>query len=142
VEEVEAAVRKLRYGRTVGPDGMRGEFLKGLYVRQEFWCELRQCMCVKHEYDTEPGSVLADLCELLNAAFTSCVPGEWCGTFLSAIFKKGDPADLDNYRGIAVGACLGKVLSLILHACLTQWSEARGVRAVGHAGFREWILHQ
>lgn len=50
VEEVEAAVRRLRYGRPVGPDGLRGEFLKGLYVRREFWCEEKQCMCVVHEH--------------------------------------------------------------------------------------------
>lgn len=137
VEEVEAAVRKLRYGRTVGPDGLRGEFFKGLYVQREYWSEEKQRMLVKHEYDTQSGSVLADLCELLNAAFAGGVPGEWCNTFLSAIFKKGDPVNLDNYRGIAVGACMGKVLSLVLLPRLSQWSEARGIRAVGQAGFRD-----
>jgi hypothetical protein len=79
VEEVEAAVRKLRYGRAVGPDGLRGEFLKGLYVKQDYWCAEKQRMLVKHVYDTGPGSVLSDLCELLNAAFAGSFPEEWCG---------------------------------------------------------------
>jgi hypothetical protein len=137
VEEVEAAVRKLRYGRTVGPDGLRGEFLKGLYVRHEYWCPEQQRMLVKHVYDTQPGSVLGELCELLNAAFGGAVPADWCATFLSAVFKKGDPAELDNYRGIAVGSCIGKVFSLVLHARLSQWSESQGLRAAGQAGFRD-----
>ena len=108
VAEVEAAVRKLRYGRAVGPDGLRGEFFKGLYARQEFWCAEQQRFLVNHVYDTQPGSVLGDLCELLNGAFGGGVPAGWCAAFLSAVFKKGDPAVLDNYRGIAVGACMGQ----------------------------------
>jgi hypothetical protein len=116
-DELEAAVRKLKYGRAVGPDGLRGELLKGLYTRELFWLEDKQMWVEKHVYDTTPGSVLGDLLELLNAAFSaSAVPKEWCSTHLSAIFKKGDPSVLDNYRGIAVGTVLGKVFSLILHA--------------------------
>lgn len=56
---------------------------------------------------------------------------------MSACFKKGNPSLLDNYRGIAVGTVLGKVLSLVLHACLSQWSETQGHRAVGQAGFTD-----
>jgi hypothetical protein len=91
----------------VGPDGLRGESFKGLYVKQDYWCAEKQRWLVKHVYDTQPGSVLSDLCELLNAAFAGNVPEDWCSTFLSAVFKEGDRAHLDNYRGIAVGACMG-----------------------------------
>jgi hypothetical protein len=52
------------------------------------------------------------------------------------VFKRGDPADLDNYRGIAVGCALGKIYSLVLHARLSAWSEDGGHRARGQAGFR------
>lgn len=57
--------------------------------------------------------------------------------FLSAVFKKGDPALLDNYRGIAVGSVFGKLFSLILHGRLDAWAEAQGLRANGQAGFRD-----
>jgi len=61
---------------------------------------------------------------VLNAVFDGGeVPVEWCGAFLSAAFKKGDPTVLDNFRGIAVGSALGKVLSPLLHTRLSQWSE-------------------
>jgi len=82
--------------------------------------------------------VLGDLCSLMNAEFDGGeVMVEWCGAFLSAVLKKGDPTVLDNYRGIAVGSALGRVLSLLLHTRLSQWSEERGCRAAGQAGFRE-----
>jgi hypothetical protein len=89
-------------------------------------------------YDSQPGEVLHDLWELLTAAFNhSNVPVSWCATYLSAVFKKGDPSMLDNYRGIAVGSAVGKVFSLVLHRRLSDWSEANGCRARGQAGFRD-----
>jgi len=36
---------------------------------------------------------------------------------------------LDNYRGIAVGSALGKVLSLVVHARLFAWSEEQALQA-------------
>jgi hypothetical protein len=122
----------------VGPDGIRGEFLKGLYTVVLWHDASTDPWYEKHVYDLEEGSVLSELCELLNGAFGSSVlPGNWSGTFLSAIFKKGDPSVLDNYRGIAVGSVVGKVFSLVLHARLSAWSEEQGCRAVGQAGFRD-----
>jgi hypothetical protein len=38
---------------------------------------------------------------------------------VSAIFKKGDPAVQDNYRGIAVGNNFGKVFSMVLEQRLS-----------------------
>jgi hypothetical protein len=38
----------------------------------------------------------------------------WSQAAISAVFKKGDPACKDNYRGIAVGIVLGKVFSMVL----------------------------
>jgi hypothetical protein len=137
IAEVEAAVRKLGLGRMVGPDLVRGEYLRGLY-REEMVLDSEGLMRIKHVYDTQPGDVLHDLCALLNAAFRSSdVPVDWCATYLSAVFKKGDPSLLDNYRGIAVGSAVGKVFSLVLHRRLSEWSEANGCRARGQAGFRD-----
>jgi hypothetical protein len=89
-------------------------------------------------YATAEGEVLHDLLELLNAAFgSSDVPVPWCATYLSAIFKKGDPSQLDNYRGIAVGSALGKVFSFVLHGRQSVSSESKGHRARGQAGLRD-----
>ena len=34
--------------------------------------------------------------------------------FLKPIFKKGEPGDPDNYRGIAVGGTISKIFSLVI----------------------------
>jgi hypothetical protein len=138
IAEVEAAVRKLGLGRMAGPDLVRGEYLRGLYSEQLVFDPSEGRMRTVHVYDTQPGDVLHDLCDLLNAAFSSSsVPVNWCATYLSAVFKKGDPSLLDNYRGIAVGSAVGKVFSLVLHKRLSEWSETNGCRARGQAGFRD-----
>jgi len=104
-EGLVAAVRKLKYGCMVGPDGVRGKFLKGLHVETLVFHATLQEWVVVHMYDISPGSVLGDLCTLSNAVFDAGeVLVEWCGAFLSAVFKKRDPTVLDNYRGIAVGS--------------------------------------
>jgi hypothetical protein len=61
IAEVEAAVRKLGLGRMVGPDLVRGEYLRGLY-REEMVLDTDGRMRIKHVYDTQPGDVIHDLC--------------------------------------------------------------------------------
>ena len=55
---------------------------------------------------------------------------------MSPIFKKGDAANLDNYRAIAVGSVLGKLYAVILDTRLFVCAEKNGWRAEGQAGFR------
>jgi hypothetical protein len=59
----------------------------------------------------------------------------WSQAAISAVFKKGDPACKDNYRGIAVGNVLGKVFSMVLEQRLSPWAEENGHRAQVQAGF-------
>jgi hypothetical protein len=137
-EHVEAAVRKLQYGRMAGPDRLRGELFKGLYQEVEVYDAETDRYYVKHVYDCDTGSVIADLTCLFNAAFSGgTVPVGWCSAYVSAVFKRGDPSMLDNYRGIAVGSVVGKLFSLVLHSRMSAWSEAAGLRAEGQAGFRD-----
>jgi len=63
------AVRKLEYGRVVGPDGLRGEFLTGLCVETPVFDATLQKWVVVHTYGTSSGSALGDLCTLLNVVF-------------------------------------------------------------------------
>jgi len=135
VGELVAALRKLKYGRMVGPDGLRGEFLKGLYVEPPVINATLQKWVVMHEYDTSPGSVLGDLCSLLNAVFDG-VRCRWSG--VGRVYQLWVTLLCWTItRGIAVGSALGKVLSLLLHTRLSQWSEERGCRAAWQAGFRD-----
>lgn len=129
LEEVERVVRKLKLGRMAGRDGIRGELVRQVYSIQ--LVESPDGRRVhKHVYDLEAGSILHDLWSLLKTAFQAgCVPDSWGACFISAIFKKGDPSSLDNYRGIAVGSVFGKLFSLVLHGRLDAWAESRGLRA-------------
>ena len=78
------------------------------------------------------------LAKLFSAVFRSGrVPAEWLLGAITAIHKKDDPTDPNNYRGITVGHVLGKLYALMLNCRLTEWTEAQGVRAVGQAGFRK-----
>ena len=63
-------------------------------------------------------------------------PANWSLGVITSIFKKGDPADPNNYRGITVGHVLGKLYAIVLNARLSPWLEAHGKRASGQAGFR------
>src|SRR5689334_23851502 len=114
-------------GRMAGPDGMRGELLQDAYA------ELRiEAGGVMREY-----KLLHDLHVIFRAAFGSgTVPTVWCSAFLSAVFKKGDASLMDNYRGIAVGAAMGKLYGIILCERLSRYCEEHGYRAKGQAGFR------
>ena len=77
------------------------------------------------------------LAKLFTAVFRSgSVPREWLLGAISAIHKKGDTTDPNNYRGITVGHVLGKLFALMLNQRLTTWTEANGKRAAGQAGFR------
>lgn len=137
LEEVEAALRKLKLGRMAGPDGLRGELLRQVYRVEPV--ELEDGRRVwRHAYDHSPGSIVHDLWLLFSKAFASGqLPTAWGACFVSAVFKKGDPAVLDNYRGIAVGSVIGKLFSLVLHHRMDSWAEAQGLRAKGQAGFRD-----
>ena len=78
------------------------------------------------------------LARLFTAVFSSGrVPREWLLGAISAIHKKGDTANPNNYRGISVGHVLGKLYALMVNLRLTAWAEANGKRALGQAGFRQ-----
>jgi hypothetical protein len=78
------------------------------------------------------------LARLFNSVFRSGrVPRDWLLGAITAIHKKGDTSNPNNYRGITVGHVLGKLFALMLNARLSAWSEAKGIRAVGQAGFRK-----
>ena len=57
--------------------------------------------------------------------------------FLKAIYKKGDPGDPDNYRGIAIGSALGKIFCLILLNRLENFIEKKHPVSPNQIGFKK-----
>ena len=129
--EAQRALGRLHSGRAPGPDGMRGELLKGAYEEVVLPGRVGKPVRLREQV------LLGELHTLFAAAFQSRqVPKVWCAAFLSAVYKQGDPRDMDNYRGIAVGSVMGKIYSMILESRLSTYCERNGLRAEGQAGFR------
>ena len=60
--------------------------------------------------------------KLFNFIFTSSVyPQEWAKSIISVIFKSGDKSMCDNYRGIAISSCLGKLFAAVLNKRLRDY---------------------
>ena len=76
------------------------------------------------------------LLTLLQKLFTLQIyPSEWASNFLKPIYKKGECIDPDNYRGLAIGAALAKLYSLILLGRLTEYIDKKDLISVNQIGF-------
>jgi hypothetical protein len=53
------------------------------------------------------------------------------------MFKSGNPNDCNNYRGICVSSCLGKLFTSLLQNRLTNFLEKQNLLSVNQGGFRE-----
>jgi hypothetical protein len=68
---------------------------------------------------------------------TGLVPDEWCIGSIKPIFKnKGDRKDPDNYRGITLLSCMGKLFTSILNNRLNSYAENINLISEAQAGFR------
>ena len=83
--------------------------------------------------------ILAIFVSLFNIVFDSgCIPESWSEGSIVPIYKnKGDPANADNYRGITVLICFGKLFTCILNNRLNSYLENYNVLCEKQAGFRK-----
>ena len=124
VSEVQAALSAMQAHKSAGPDGLPAEYLMH---------------AVYHNDDDNTNiHVLAPyITHVFNLVLQNGYPAEWAACALTPVPKpKGNPAVMDNYRGIAVGGALSKLFSIVLTARLDAWAERGGWRAAGQAGFR------
>jgi hypothetical protein len=77
------------------------------------------------------------LCKLFNNILnTGNFPEIWVRSIIIPIFKKGNPNDPGNYRGISLASHMGKLFTSSLNNRLTKWSEHRSVLTDAQFGFR------
>ena len=112
-EEVEAAARKLKWGKACGHDDLPTEFCKAI--------------CVK---GTAANRWATELCKKCWA--DGCIPEAWHKARVAAIFKKGDVADCGNYRPISLLPIGYKLLANIL---LKRLKDAGAEGRVWHTQF-------
>jgi hypothetical protein len=92
------------------------------------------------------------LIHVITYIFNCCielgiVPRDWKYGILTALFKKGDPMDLNNYRGISVLPVLAKLFEKLLSNQITDYFIANNLFYTGQHGFRkghscETALHE
>ena len=64
-------------------------------------------------------------------------PTDWNVSLLSMIHKNGNKNECNNYRGISIGSCLGKVFTKILQSRISNYLEDNELLSDNQAGFRK-----
>ena len=68
---------------------------------------------------------------LFNTVFeTGEIPESWTTGVIIPIYKKGDPTNPSNYRGITLLSTLGKVFTKLIYNRLEQFTEIFGILKV------------
>ena len=113
--EIEKLINKLKNNKSCGIDNVINEFIK-----------------------YSPDSYKSLLTDLFNTILkTGIIPSDWCISFISPIFKnKGSRKDPDNYRGISIISCLGKLFTALINERLTKFADINEIIGEEQAGFR------
>ena len=92
-----------------------------------------------NEYIKSTQNVLCPLyVKLFNKILdTDIMPTEWLIGLIVPLYKnKGDIQDVNNYRGITLLSCMGKLFTSILNERLSKYSDAMNIIHETQAGFR------
>ena len=64
-------------------------------------------------------------------------PKAWSLGIIKPIYKnKGSPSDPNNYRGITLLSCVGKLFTALINKRLYNWYEQNNILGEEQAGFR------
>lgn len=110
-EEILLSISKLKNNKSSGGDMIINEFLK--HAKEALLPSLNSIFNLDGGY----------------------YPQEWpIGNLLPLYKKDGDKKDPNNYRGITLLSCLGKLFTNILDRRLTQFSDSKGIMGEEQAG--------
>jgi len=113
--EIGTAIDKLKGKKAVCFDGISNEMLK----------------CCKFPLKNT-------LCWMFNVIYTSGLyPDSWCEGYIKPIHKKGSKNLPENYRGITIGSCLGKLFGGILNKRLEKFMIDNGITHDFQNGFKK-----
>jgi hypothetical protein len=112
--EIADAIKKLKWGKATGLDGMKVEFV------------IDGCDTLLH---------------ILQTLFNKLLSEGFCSSLamgvIHALFKSGDASSVDNYKGITIGPMIAKLFVMVLESRLSSWAKHKGIQARGQAGFRQ-----
>ena len=86
-----------------------------------------------------PLSVLELIVKLFNTIlYSGVVPSDWCIGAIKPLYKKkGSIDNPDNYRGITLLSCLGKLFTSLINNRLNIYLEETNLLGIEQAGFRD-----
>ena len=115
MKELDDAISKLKNNKAAGYDEIVNEFI------------------------TNGGSPLKyTLIKLFNNVFNSgYFPQAWAVGEIVPIFKKGEKDKPENYRGITLLSCMGKLFTSILNNRINVWAERNNYFCENQFGFRQ-----
>jgi len=115
-QDISKSIRKLKNNKAHGLDQISNEFLK-----------------------SAENTLLPVLLLLFNRVLdTGTIPENWTMGVIIPIYKeKGDQKSPDNYRGITLLSCMGKLFTSIINDRLTQFLEDNHLLHLNQAGFRK-----
>ena len=114
-EEIRKCVNKLKNNKSPGLDDIINEFIK---CSNDKMCKL--------------------YCKFFNLVLSKgIVPEDWVVGVIKPIYKnKGSRLEADNYRGITLLSCMGKLFTFILNDRLRSFVEINGIMGEEQTGFR------
>ena len=115
-DEVKKSIKKLKKNKACGNDQVLNKFLK--------WsCD----------------SMINVFTKLFNLVLqTGIVPEEWCISNIIPLYKnKGDICNPDNYRGISIVSCSGKLFTSVLNQRSGIFIDGYGLIGSEQGGFRK-----
>ena len=115
MDELETSITMLKNNKSSGHDLILNEFILNASV---------QVKCVL---------LLLFNCVLKLEYF----PSHWCVGSIVPVFKKGDKNEVNNYRGITLLSCLGKLFTRVLNNRLNDWAESNTILTESQFGFRK-----
>ena len=76
--------------------------------------------------------------KLFNYMFNnSLYPKSWTEGIIVPVPKKGDPNNVNNYRGITLTSIFSKIFSIVLNKRLNAWAENNDILSDSQFGFRK-----
>ena len=113
-EEFYTALKAMKDNKAAGPDNVKAEALK--WASRELQTEIQT--------------------HIQRALDKSDIPKEWCTASIWPIHKKGDSNLATNYRGIAVGNTIYKLMATIVNNRLKEYVEQQNILPDTQNGFR------
>ena len=115
MRELEEGIKQLKNNQSAGTDNILNEFI------------VNSPLCVRLLFLTFFNNILS----------LEYFPDFWARGNIVPIYKSGDKNIANNYRGITLLSCLGKLFTRIMNTRITKWADVYGKINETQFGYRK-----